>query len=110
MVEEVDFCGIYSGRNDDKSTMFRVFYGDIATAPLIEECPLNFECSVIQNLELGSHTLFIGEIVETHVSNNCLSGEIIDTEIVNPLIFTAATRQYHRLGEAIAPAFSIGKK
>ena len=110
MVKEVDFCGIYSGRNDDKSTMFRVFYGEIETAPLIEECPLNFECRVIQALELGSHTLFIGEVLETHVSSNCMSGETIDTERVNPLIFTAATRQYHRLGEVIAPAFSIGKK
>ncbi|MFC1886498.1 flavin reductase family protein, partial [Thermodesulfobacteriota bacterium] len=97
MVKEVDFCGIYSGRNDDKSSMFRVFYGNVETAPLIEECPLNFECNVIQSLELGSHTLFIGEVVETHVSNNCMNGENIDTGFVNPLIFTAATRQYHRM-------------
>ena len=110
MAKEVDFCGIYSGRNDDKSKMFRVFYGEIETAPLIEECPLNFECRVIQNIDLGSHTLFIGEIVETHVSSDCLNGADIDTETVDPLIFTVSTRQYHRLGEAIAPAFSVGKK
>ncbi|MFC1535240.1 flavin reductase family protein [Thermodesulfobacteriota bacterium] len=110
MVKEVDFCGIYSGKNDDKSAIFSVFYGDVETAPLIEECPLNFECNVIQSLELGSHTLFIGEVVETHVSDNCMTGRKIDTEKVDPLIFTASMRQYHRIGEAVAPAFSIGKK
>lgn len=110
MVKEVDFCGIYSGKKDDKSAIFRVFYGDVETAPLIEECPLNFECKVIQSLELGSHTLFIGEVLETHVSSNCMNEKNIDTGFVNPLIFTASTRQYHRIGEAVAPAFSIGKK
>jgi flavin reductase (DIM6/NTAB) family NADH-FMN oxidoreductase RutF len=61
-------------------------------------------------LELGSHILFIGEIKETHVSEDCMNEERIDTESVDPLIFTAATRQYHRLGDAVASAFSIGKK
>ena len=110
MVKEVDFCGIYSGRNTDKSQLFKIFYGSIETAPLIEECPINLECRVSNSLELGSHTLFIGQIVETHVSNDCFNKESIDTGRVNPLIFAAPTRQYHRLGETVAPAFSIGRK
>jgi len=110
MAENVDFCGIYSGRKDDKSKLFNIFYGAIETAPLIEECPVNFECKLAQSIVLGSHTLFIGEITETHVSNNCLNNDKIETEKVNPLIFVFPTRQYHRLGEAVAPAFSIGRK
>lgn len=110
MATEVDFCGIYSGAKEDKSNLFSLFYGSIETAPLIEECPINFECSVVRDLELGSHILFIGEIKETHVSEDCMIDEKINTESVDPLIFTAATRQYHSLGEVVAPAFSIGKK
>jgi len=110
MVKEVDFCGIYSGRDTDKSQLFTIFYGEIEAAPLIEECPINFECRTTHSLELGSHTLFIGQIIETHVSNDCIGKEAIDTDGVNPLIFAAPTRQYHRMGEAIAPAFSIGRK
>jgi flavin reductase (DIM6/NTAB) family NADH-FMN oxidoreductase RutF len=110
MVKEVDFCGIYSGRKDDKSSLFNVFYGGVETAPLIEECPINLECNLTHSVKLGSHTLFIGEIVETHVSDSCMSGQNIDTRSIDPLIFVAPTRQYHRLGEAIAPAFGIGKK
>ena len=110
MAKAVDYCGIYSGKNTDKSKLFSVFYGSIETAPLIEECPVNFECRMTHALELGSHTLFIGQIIETHVSNDCFDGKKIITDMVNPLIFTASTRQYHSLGEAIGPAFNIGKK
>ena len=110
LVKEVDFCGIYSGRNDDKSSLFKVFYGSVETAPLIEECPINLECNMTHSLELGSHTLFIGEIIETHISDSCLNGQNIDTRSIDPLIFVAPTRQYHRLGESVAPAFDIGKK
>ena len=59
-VKEVDFCGIYSGREEDKSGLFKVFYGDLERAPLIRECPLNLECTVLRILELGSHALVIG--------------------------------------------------
>lgn len=110
MAREVDFCGIYSGTKTDKSDLFHVFYGLIEAAPLIEECPINFECRVVRELALGSHTLFIGEVMETHVNENCMTDQKIDALKVDPLIFTSATRQYHRLGEAVAPAFSIGKK
>jgi flavin reductase (DIM6/NTAB) family NADH-FMN oxidoreductase RutF len=110
MAKVVDFCGIYSGRNDDKAALFNIFYGDVKTAPLIEECPINLECKLVQSLELGSHTLYIGEITESHVSNDCMEGENIDTKKVDPLIFVAPTRQYHRLGETVAPAFQVGKK
>jgi flavin reductase (DIM6/NTAB) family NADH-FMN oxidoreductase RutF len=110
MAKEVDFCGIYSGVKEDKSEIFEIFFGAVETAPLIKECPVNLECRVIKELELGSHTLFIGEILETHVSTSCLTDSRIDTKKVDPLVFTAATRQYNRLGEAVAPAFSIGKK
>jgi flavin reductase (DIM6/NTAB) family NADH-FMN oxidoreductase RutF len=110
MAKEVDFCGIYSGSKEDKSNLFSLFYGSMKTAPLIEECPINFECSVVRELELGSHILFIGEVKETHVSEDCMIDGTINTESVDPLIFTAATREYHRLGDVVAPAFSIGKK
>lgn len=110
MAKEVDFCGIYSGAKEDKSKIFNLFYGSIETAPLIEECPINLECRVARDLELGSHILFIGEVVETHVSESCLTDGKINTESVDPLTFTFPTRRYHRLGEAVAKAFSIGKK
>jgi len=105
----VDYCGIYSGARRDKSELFSVFYGTLKTAPLIEECPVNLECRMIHRLDLKSHELVIGEIVDTHVSEDCITGEKPDPEKIDPLIFTPGAAKYHRLGEVVGEAFSMGK-
>ena len=110
LVQKVDYCGIYSGKNRDKSQLFQVFYGVLETAPLIRECPLNLECKEIHSLDLGSHTLVIGEIVETYISEGCLTDGKADPEKIDPLVYTPAVNRYHRLGEVIAGAFHIGKE
>lgn len=110
MVKKVDYCGVYSGKNKDKSQIFKTFYGKLKTAPLIQECPLNLECKVIHCLDLGSHTLVVGKIIETYITDSCLTGGEADPGKIDPLIYIPGTRGYHRLGEFIAPAFSIGKE
>jgi len=109
LVKKVDYCGIYSGKKRDKSKIFKTFYGVLETAPLIEECPVNLECRVKHSLDLGSHILFVGEIIETYISENCLTDGKADPEKIDPLIYTPAVQQYQRLGEVIAKAFYIGK-
>jgi flavin reductase (DIM6/NTAB) family NADH-FMN oxidoreductase RutF len=103
-------CGIYSGKKKDKSQIFRTFYGVLQTAPLIQECPVNLECKVIHSLDLGSHTLVVGEIVETHVSKDSLTNGNPDPEKIDPLIYTPDVQRYHRLGEVIGKAFHMGKE
>ena len=109
MVKKTDYCGVYSGKKNDKSQIFKVFYGELKTAPIIQECPLNLECKVIHYLDVGSHTLVVGEIIETYISEDCLTEGKADPEKIDPLIFTPGTIKYHRLGEAIASAFKVGK-
>ncbi len=109
LVEKVDFCGIYSGRKRDKSDLFKVFYGALEHAPLLEECPVNLACRVIQTLDMGSHMLVVGEIVETHVSEACMSDGKPDPVKIDPLIYTTGTQEYRRLGGVVAKAFSAGK-
>ena len=110
LVEKVDFCGIYSGRKTDKSQIFKVDYGKLDTAPLIQECPVNLECRVIHSLDLGSHTLFIGEIIETYVNEDCWDGEKADPAKIDPVIYTTGVAQYQRLGEVVGQAWKVGKK
>lgn len=110
MVEKVDYCGIYSGRKFDKSQIFRVEFGRLNTAPLIQECPVNLECRVIHTLDLGSHILFIGEIIETYIDDDCLTDEKADPAKIDPLIYTTAVSQYRRLGEIVGKAWEVGKK
>jgi flavin reductase (DIM6/NTAB) family NADH-FMN oxidoreductase RutF len=110
LAEKVDYCGIYSGHKVDKSQIFKVDYGKLNTAPLIQECPVNLECRVIHSLDLGSHILFVGEIAETYVNEDCWDGEKADPAKIDPLIYTTGVRQYQRLGEVVGKAWDIGKK
>ena len=110
LVEKVDYCGIYSGHKVDKSQIFKISYGRLGSAPLIEECPVNLECRVIHSLDLGSHTLFIGEIAETYVNEDCLTDGQADPAKIDPLIYTTGVKQYQRLGEIVGRAWEVGKK
>lgn len=109
MAEAVDFCGIYSGKKRDKSTVFDIFYGSLETAPLVSKCPVNLECKLIHSLDLGSHDLVIGEIVETYVNKQCLTNGSPDPGEIDPLIYTSKAQVYQRLGEVVGKAFSMGK-
>jgi len=110
LVKKVDYCGIYSGKKKDKSQLFKTFYGSLDSAPLIEECPVNLECKVKHSLDLGSHILLVGEIIETHISKHCLTDGKADAEKIDPLIYVTALQQYRRLGEVVAKAFDVGKE
>ena len=112
MIKELDYCGIVSGTTSDKvkDCGFKVFYGMLKTAPMIEQCPLNMECRVEHQLELGSHILVIGRIVETYVSEECLTDGNPDVSKINPLIFTHGPgSQYYEFGKAAGAAFQSGK-
>jgi len=113
MVREADYCGIASGSTINKVEVcrFNVFHGELKNAPLIEQCPINLECTVINILDLGSHALVVGRIEETHVSEACLTDGKPDVNKIKPMsyIMSPATR-YQALGEVLAKAFSVGKE
>lgn len=110
IARKVDYCGIYSGKDKDKSRIFKCFYGTLKTAPLIDECRVNFECNVIHSLNLGSHILVLGNIIETHIDKRGLSNEKPDAKKIDPLIYASGAIQYHQIGEAIGKAYHIGKE
>ncbi len=110
-VVDVDYCGLASGAKVDKSSIFTVFYGKLGTAPLAEECPLNFECRLVQVVDLdGSHELFVGEIVETYADEEVLGENgLPELAKVDPLAFAMPENNYWRVGEVVAPAWNIGR-
>ena len=113
VVKETDYCGIISGAKVNKAQVcrFKVFYGRLDKAPLIEQCPVNLECKVVHILDLGSHSLVIGRIEETHVSDSCLTDGKPDVNKIKPFIYTTApANQYQAFGDIVAKAFSIGKE
>ncbi len=113
IVKETDYCGLISGAEVDKvkACRFKVFYGKLGNAPLIEQCPVNLECSVKHILDLGSHSLVIGQIEETYISESCLTEGKADINKIKPLIYiTRPIRRYQALGEVIAEAHSVGEE
>jgi flavin reductase (DIM6/NTAB) family NADH-FMN oxidoreductase RutF len=69
-----DFCGVKSGRDIDKFEAMKLTpeKASIVSAPMIKESPLNLECIVKQVIELGSHDMFIAEVVATNVKEELL--------------------------------------
>ena len=110
-VREVDYCGLVSGAEVNKAEVcqFKVFYGKLNSAPLIEQCPINLECKVVHILDLGSHSLIVGRIEETHISDSCLTNGKPDVNKIKPIIYAKdPVKQYLALGQVIAKAYSIG--
>lgn len=110
MAEVTDYCGMVSGHKTDKSKLFTTFYGELETAPMIEECPLVFECKVVKILDLDStHEIFIGEIIQTYVGEDYLTNDLPDIKKMNPFVFSMYDRHYWKVGEQIGAAYTIGK-
>lgn len=111
MVISTDYCGIKSGKEFDKSKVFEVFYGDLETAPMITESPLNLECSLIKTIDLGKgHDIFIGEIINAYSEDKYVTNGIPDIKKMNPFLFSMNDNNYWKIGEHIGRAWSIGKQ
>ena len=109
-LEKVDYCGLASGKNADKSEVFEVFYGNLKTAPMIKDCPVCMECKLVQTVELPTHYLFIGEIIASYAEENYLSGGVPDMQKINPLLLTMPDNHYWTLGPQAGKAWHDGKK
>ena len=111
-VEEADWIGIASGREHDKfsTTGLTPVRSELVDAPYVAEFPLVIECRVIETVEIGLHTEFIGEILDVKVDQQYLSSrDMPDIEKIKPIIFSPGDGTYHAVGGPLGPAFSIGK-
>ena len=74
LVKACDFCGVRSGKDTDKFKLCNLtaeasFSVD---APSIAECPLSLECRVTEIIELGSHDMFLADIVSVAVKKDLI--------------------------------------
>ena len=114
MVKETDYCGSVSGSKYDKvkECEFKIFYGNLDNAPLIEQCPINIECKVFQTIVIGDHSIIIGEIIESYINENCFTKDLPDIKKIDPMCFCTLTTKamgYYKLGDFIAGTNSIKK-
>ncbi|MBI5869885.1 MAG: flavin reductase family protein [Actinobacteria bacterium] len=108
LVVKTDYCGLVSGRKEDKSALFDIFNGELEGAPMISECPINMECRLEQTIELPTHDVFVAEVVGTYVNEDLIESDKVDISRLKPLLFDMSSRKYWSLGPEVAKCWSVG--
>lgn len=107
-----DWCGVVSGRDHDKFKKNGLTPAPAlkVDCPIVLECPVNIECKVVQTLELGSHDLFIAEVVAVQASESLIDskGKLL---LEKAGLITYVHGAYHALGSYLGHfGFSVRKK
>ncbi|HUT82938.1 MAG TPA: flavin reductase family protein [Candidatus Bathyarchaeia archaeon] len=110
IVKQADYFGVVSGRDHNKfeETGLTVFEGKEVKVPLIEECPINIECKVIQKVKVGSHHAFFGEILKVYYDESMID-ESGSPDILLADVIAYGTGKYYSLKEVIA-GYGFSKK
>lgn len=112
-VKEADYVGMVSGKSHDKfkDTGLTPVRSDLVDAPYVREFPLVLECRLAHTLDVGIHTLFVGEIADVKAEEDVLDKSgYPDIEKVGPIVYTPGGRAYHSIGKPLGRGFSIGKR
>ena len=112
-VAEADYVGMVSGSVADKFavTGLTPVRSELVDAPYVGEFPVVIECRLVQTVDLGAHTQFIGEVVDVKADEGVLdaSGHV-DLAQLLPLIYAPGASQYYGVGPVVAKGYSAGKK
>ncbi len=103
MARSVDFCGVKSGWDTDKAKETGLSYipaEGMNTAPAVDGSPVSLCCRVRHTLELGSHDMFIGEVVSVMVREDLLdAGGSLHLEKARLVAYSHGL--YQKLGEVM---------
>jgi flavin reductase (DIM6/NTAB) family NADH-FMN oxidoreductase RutF len=108
-VQITDYMGLVSGHEVDKSEVFSLFFGTVDKVPMIRECPANLLCKVVNTDGLPNvpgHEVFYGEVLESYVSEECMSDGQPDIKKINPLML--AGRSYWDIGSPVGTPWYDG--
>ena len=111
LVQATDYCGVRSGKDEDKFAAMHLTKGEAEkiNAPIIMESPVNIECKVKQVLELGSHDMFIAEVVNVQVSDEYMD-EKGAFHMNDADLLAYSHGQYYALGEHLGSfGYSVRK-
>lgn len=112
LVYATDFCGVRSGRDVDKFEHLGLtkVKADKVNVPLIGESPVNIECKVNRIEELGSHHMFIADVVAVHADESYMDKNgRFDLSLANPIVYSHG--EYYSLGKKLGKfGYSVKKK
>lgn len=107
-----DYCGVKSGRDVDKFAAMHLtaLPGEKVKAPLIAESPVNLECKVTEVKHLGTHDMFMAEVVCVHADEKYMDEQNrFHLEAAEPIVYSHGT--YMTTGEKIGTfGYSVRKK
>ena len=107
-----DYCGVKSGRDVDKFKEMNLtpIPASVVKAPMIEESPVNIECKVTEVKQLGTHDMFMAEVVAVHADEKYMDeNNKFHLEKSEPIVYSHGT--YFTCGEAIGTfGYSVKKK
>jgi flavin reductase (DIM6/NTAB) family NADH-FMN oxidoreductase RutF len=112
-IQEADYFGLVSGREEDKFAMSGMTAegSTLVDAPFVKEFPVIVECRLRHILEIGLHTLFVGEIFDVKADEEILGEQgFPDLSRLRPLVFDPGLHGYYEVGEYRGRAFSAGRK
>ena len=103
LAEAPDRCGVRSGTNFDKFKECGLTpeKSAVVAAPSIAESPISIECRVKQIIPLGSHDMFIGEVVNVAVDEKYLDAETGKLDVAKMRLLAYAHGAYFTIGEQI---------
>lgn len=105
-----DYFGSVSGRDVDKiaAAGMTAVPSEHVDAPLLDELPLTLACRLLHTLEIGLHTLFVGEIVDIKADDGVLDERgLPDPAKVRPFSYAPEARLYHGLGDLLGKAGAL---
>lgn len=113
MAYATDWCGVVSGKDHHKFEELKLTPGkaSVVNAPLIEESPLCIECRVKEVMALGSHDMFISEVLNVCADDKYLDEKsgAFDMKKANLLVYVHG--KYYQIGELIGHfGWSVKKK
>jgi len=110
-LKEDDFVTMVSGREYDKfkETSLTPEKSKLVNAPVVEKFPYALECKLIRQVNLGSHIMFIGEIVGMVADSEVLNPkQLPDIEKARPIVCGSFdSMEYYNIGDKLGDAFSV---
>jgi flavin reductase (DIM6/NTAB) family NADH-FMN oxidoreductase RutF len=113
LARATDWCGVKSGREEDKfeAMGLTAIESAVVKAPTLAESPISVECRVKQILPLGSHDMFIAEVVNVSVDEQYIDPDSGKFDLQRARLIAYSHGEYFKLGEAIGHfGWSVRKK
>ncbi len=103
LARSTDWCGVKSGKDFNKFAEMNLtpIRGEKVNAPIIAEAPLSIECKVKEIIPLGSHDMFLAEVVNIQADEQYLNPDTGTFDLAKARLITYSHGHYYKLGEEI---------